>query len=150
MNNKNWPSPPLWSRNCLSFWLRCHPSPSAENHCCSHAVQILNWDLAFVFKQEFARKSIEHYSMCSRDVCLITAKITFLTHCKNNSYPFKWQIVQYRCPSGTTFTLPSTIHFTSNSCRRTKSLQRRVWHSTLLAVLLLLSNYQWGAACPFW
>ena len=23
-------------------------SPSAENHCCSHAVQILNWDLAFV------------------------------------------------------------------------------------------------------
>ena len=37
--------------------------------------------------------------MCSRDVCLITAKITFMTqtHCKNNSYPFKWQIVQYHC-----------------------------------------------------
>ena len=24
----------------------CVATPSAENHCCSHAVQILNWDLA--------------------------------------------------------------------------------------------------------
>ena len=35
--------------------------------------------------------------MCSRDVCLITAKINFMTHCKNNSYPFKWQIAVQVC-----------------------------------------------------